>query len=413
MAGMFAGGLGMAMSGIAVAIPLVMFGGKALINLIGDGAEAAKKATEEAARLSKIGNKMLEDDLEKRVAAIDREAETTAKLGQKWENSIKAADEYTTAVLSNAEKYELSQRKIAEALGLKSDKMREIDAMEKIQEAKLQAKAQLDLEAEGRKVQDAKKLLEQANDHLTNMEFEAARQLGQRNKLEAQLKALHAEADALRTASHETSDPFLQRPDPKFIEIPYVTSTKAADKAKARLNGPVASQIADLQAQLTTVWASVDKMQGDAGALAKLETTAKQASDKVEDVSRAYEIKAQTIAASLEESQIDLKATNALDRGKALAEEIKGMVATIGKSDEITKTATKALSEDIASGTVTADKLPAIAQELRAIFQQHQLGFNTMNDSIGNHSEVMAKINRDLAAQKQITDRLRSQVGMP
>ena len=51
MAGLFTGGLGLAMSGLAVAIPLVLFGGRALINMFsetGDGAEDASKKADDA-----------------------------------------------------------------------------------------------------------------------------------------------------------------------------------------------------------------------------------------------------------------------------------------------------------------------------------------------------------------------------
>lgn len=390
MAGVVSGPLSLALAGVAVALPLIAMGVEKVSAAFGDtkadaaaGIEALKKFHEDAAeRETKT--------LEEREGRIDREAESIKKLDQQWGDSKKAAVEYSEAVMENARQYEALQRKIAEALGLKVDKMLAIEQLEARQEEALQRKAETALKAEQDRLAKAEQNQQQLMDKLAKKDAEATKARTDLEALKASRAALNEKRRSLE-ADVANGPGWMERLDDSMTvrQTPGLSAVQlrnaAAVKARAALapGGSFETEKAGIDKRIEGLGAAVKGLDQRVAALGD---DAMAAAQEVDDVSRAVETKSAEIVTTLASSTQMLKDSATLDKGQALADELNAAVGTIQTTDARLSGVKEAVLTATADHQLSVDEMNKLGGQLVALTGGLQSGLAT---STGNTAKLV------------------------
>lgn len=392
MAGVMSGPLTLALSGIAVALPLIAVGIRAMGGGLSDAAESANDATIAINKFGKRTTEELHNEIVAREEAIDREAASIGKLDQKWAQTAKASREYSDAVLENARAYHEIQTKIAEALGFKVDRMREIEEMEQAREDKLRKKAGDDLKA----LQDQQAEAEQKAAALM-VQLAAKDALAQ--KAADALEQARAESKALREKKRSMeeavkNDPrWLVRVNNNLLGTEADDEIKqrhtAATEARAQLakDGPMDASQKQNENRIKSLAEDVKRLDRAVGSL---NDDAQQAANEVADGAQKVKIRSKEITETLQRGITVLNGESFLSGQTAVAEQLTAAMGKIQTNNTRMTGAKDGIAKAASNHALTVTEMSRLGEQLRAITGGLQSGaVKPMTGAVENTAQMI------------------------
>lgn len=405
MAGVLSGPVTMALAGVAVALPIITMGVKAMGSAFGDAEEAAKKSADAIAKFGKRDNEELEKQLAGRMDALDRQAAKEEALAQRRPKTLAAQIEYSDAILENARKFEEIQAKLAGTLGIKLDRMREIEAIEDRAEARLVKKAQEDLAAQEELLAQAREKESALNQRLAAMDAESEQVRGQLAKALAERKALYDQKRALEGAVK--SDPgFLESLAPannysKMLGFDGSGAKRRSDATSARAQlaegGAWDNSKGVIDKRIEILTASVGKLDR---AVEALGTDAFKAGNDVADQADAVAIQSEKITATLDGAVKVLQGDEVLAKGQAFAESLAESVGTIQANNARVATAKDAVAAAAKDGVLSLKELQDLGPQLVALTGGLQVGTATTTANVQKLIAIMQGYQAEALRQK-------------
>ena len=362
-AGVVTKGMGMALSGVGVAIPILAFGLPALARMFMDTGDSAEVAAEKITKLSKTESTASFENLRKMAESLRLADEKLLDLQISFPLLKKAEGDYSLSALTNTQLLGAAQTRVADALGLQIDKVLALEAAEARAEAIRQAKLQNGLtelkgqwEAVNKEGLDKAMAFNRLIDEATN-----AAELRTRKMVElARLRNDLAEAEKINAAPSDR---------PIFgARIPGGVSDESKQWAGDVLSQKSATdtRIAALEADLKKIAATLNDI-GDGKGEGKLA----EAGRLVEEVDRKIEDTRAAISTTVEKLNNDNSTQETLSQLSLIEEKQKADAATISQAlGQVTATTTTgegvvaSLSAAASTGAITAEKSGAAVQNL-------------------------------------------------
>ena len=402
MLGGLTGEMSMGIVGGALAI------GQAIPMIVGYFKEAYTKAQEEAMKWSEEETKVLEkaageygnliatrmeDDHKEAVAKISNEA----TLATSYRDADKAQSAASIAALDNAAKLEQAEKLIAQALGIRIDKYKEIQILAGIEAAKIQETAK---EAEADGSAKMKTAVVAAMKQTETIALRATELRQNKELLEVEEKRLET-LDKQRTEMEMAQE---ARKKKSFDPVGAANSAGYPGEL-----GGVNLMIAGAKSAVKTYRENVKTLeQASLTDDANFEDLIK----KITDAESARKTQDATISATL---AADTSLADAKQVGAEIKENLADMAAVTGNVTQTTAMERGALIalQGMQSGqTLTVQQIPIAVQALQQLAGSIQLGFATVHGTTADAVVAINSLQRQLESQRQDMIRLKAQVGM-
>lgn len=340
--GLIAGPAAIALGVLSAAIPIVLFGGRALIGMMEDSKGAAAGATKGVEDLAKKMREFKELDLQEEIDQIDTARLAAIGLEQDWDLTKQAEKEAATSTLSNAEKILKARTLIATALGLEIDKMQEIQRMAEAEQAKRELATQQAIAAENQLIQKAEEKIEKMRQD-REIQLDRARDTkfdlqDAQKKLELLEKQKKAQEEIIQAASEAPIAPFSMA---SSAGPEQQAQRNAVGAAKSAIEDPKNNQeIANLKEEVDRLNEVFIKYTNDGvGIIAKTSQRIAEAEVNLVDKKQAAEVKIGELESNLAADTLLAKATKVVDVQKASSTELKSLIDQIDPLNAAMKTA--------------------------------------------------------------------------
>jgi hypothetical protein len=370
-------------AGLAGAISIAAVAGSVLFEWLN---KTEEKADDVADRIKAIADNMGEaevDRFEEFGSAIEAAAEATAALKQGWDETQKAETEFATAALSNAEKLEIAQRNIAEALGLQVDRFRELDAIAKQADAARKLAADQAIATENQRIEKAKEAATLAGDDLQKERQRADLAAVNLVRLREELAALRQKRDELEKIAKEGTDEARRQDAASPYDTPGQAQNQVRSAASSELeSGPFRQLLAGTQQRVDRLEELIAKVTGDSGSIAKAENALRLAQTQVTDIESAVSVNIDRITETLSADTLVAKSGELVKTGEQLAASIQESFGQIETTNQRGLAAREALNQAAGDGKITADEMVATAANLQTLVGLIQSGQASYNGNV-------------------------------
>lgn len=368
-------------AGLAGAISIAAVAGSQLYSSLTKtdekAADSADKLQAVADRVKEIAENMAaadEDVFQANQDSITASAEAASAAKKNWDESKKAEAEFSTSVLTNAEKVAKAQALIAEALGLQVNSFRDLEAIAQRQEAARAEAAKQAKAAEQDRLVKAQEGVEAAQKALDDARLTAGVERNRLEDLREELQLLRQKKAALEEVVK--------------VEIPFVSLNKDAD-VKQRFAEKTAAQkeLANpaFQADLKGTEQRVERLEElvrkldneNTGVVVKAESALTGAITKAEDVKQAVEKNLERIDQTYSADNLVGKAETLAKTGEQFAAEIKAAFTNVETANAQQQQAKTTLLAAAADNKITADEMREVSEALRTLMGQLQVGLGT------------------------------------
>lgn len=334
--GLVSGGLGMALGGVAVAIPLVTM----LFERFTNQADTLKPKIEEINKAVEKNSDLLTKAYEAHVKDMDA-ADAAA---QKWDDLTAAKNSAAIANLSNAQKELQAYEALNDALGIQVDLIgAKADLERSAREEAARQKTQFAANEAAGSAGEVAATMSKIND----MRSEVARWRAEAEKKDKEAGVLQRMIRDAETGGFNTDAATLDR-------ARTLAEANAIREAMRTLEG----QIQDLERRADAQTAKAnDKIKAADEAIAEIGQTL----DADNSVGMAQEIR---------------------DRAKRQAEDLKGVLSGISPLNDAQQLAYDALQKIASDGKVTADESAAMAANLAALMEGVKTGLSNYNGTM-------------------------------
>jgi hypothetical protein len=363
--GLVSGGLGLALGGVAVAIPLVTmlferFSGSA--DVLKPKIDAINAASE---KNSEILTKAYEAHL-KDMAAADAAV-------QKWDELKASRNAAALASLSNAQKELEAFEALNEALGIQVDL---IGAKADIERTIREETARQKAEAEAGKSAGAVNAVGHTMDRIADAQSVVAR--------------LRAEAD-----KKDKESAFLLKLVQQAEADGYSSDAATLDRAKTIADAnAIRAAVRDLEAKISDL---EDKANSEVAI----------ANDKIASAGKAI----RSIGETLSKDNAVGMATEIRQRAKQQADDLKGILAGITPLNDSQQAAFDTLQRIAADGKVTADESASMASNLEALMDGVRVGLSSYNGTMKMLVALTSQMVSNDQEYRTIVLSLKGQVG--
>jgi len=359
----------------------------------------AESADEAAAKVKELTTRMGEAEgrrFDQVAESLDAARERAKALAQDWDDTSAAEKSFSASAITNAESVAKAQQAINAALGIQTDRLKELAAIAELEAQKRADAAQASLKAENERRQKAEQAVQaaaldlQAQQNRAEQERQNLASLRERLALLEQEKlALQkiASADAARSAA--TQGPFSS-------PTSYQTNQEAAD-ARANLQSPQFNAGIDgLKARISSLEENLLSLTKDGGVLTRAETALVAAQTQLVDVNRAVEIKSAEIVQNFQTADITGKVAAIGDRTKAVITGIEEGFSQIQTTNQQGQAAVERTKAAIADGVLTAAESEQLSKDMLKLIGLMQTGQATNRQSVMNMINLQTSTNAEL-----------------
>ena len=359
MAGVVTGNWSIALSAIAVAIPVTVMG----MQLLGDESEkTAKKVSSVVDEMVKVRSDKLDDAAD----AMDDAADAAKKLAAEFPLAQKAQNDWAAASLSNAEKMVQAQRNIAEALGIQVDHVRELEEAEARAAAKRAFDAEQAIAALRKQQAEAIKLVQERADAEERIRQDIENRQAAFEDRKAKLnenRARKANAEQILATA-----PNAANFGAGFGEIPtaaFVQDESAIAAAKTFLSDPKLEKRIELgEKEVNRLAATIKALERK---LAKAEVDTQAAANDAEDTANAVAVNIDALEQTLNADNTLAKSKLLLEKGKQIAADVDEVIANFQPVEGAGRTAIASLKTATANRVIDAKEIAQSAADLRQI----------------------------------------------
>jgi hypothetical protein len=383
-------------AGLAGVISLAAVGGNALYRMFEQSAPVVDKAKEKFSeyvdKIRELNGANLDDAHE----AIKLSAALAERLRDRMVEVQKAENAMATSMLDNAEQMATAEGNLNDLLGIRVDRMRELEGIAQRAEDKRKEAARQAIVAEQQKLQESVNVASAKANELIKYEAEERALKASWEAALNRMKTLAAERVELEKIAQTGVEWYNLDFEPDAVARRRVARSSIA--AMAPEEALAKGEVEDLANRLYELNKPLS------GALAKAEGDFAIATKNAEELGRAVALNIERIGT--EQTQADLleKSKLAVERGKALGEQINSVTDNLVSTNAVFETRIGSLSASVEDGKAVAEKVEAGMRDTNALIalvrgnvvsatgqtQQETLGM--LRDILANQAEWLREI---------------------
>ncbi len=407
------------LSGMAMAIPLLIMAGKALFGMMSENTEEVKKSTDEFKRLSDMAEKLSFEHVKKESDKLKVAQEKAALLTKEFDAGKLASEAMAISMMDNATKIQKAENDIASAMGLQVNKMRELTVGHDADAKKRQLQLQQELEAQQKIQKAAADGLKKAQD-AADLIFKA------KEDLEKLLASKTAQKEALDNPLRQAKAT-LEKPD-NYNNGSWAPRQVNEEQIQERKDAQTLVDDPTTQPRIDALTKSIAKIHdelkslGDGetfGSLAHSLVNVDNAQKHLDDTSAAIETNTKRLADTTKTDQMVADVKEAVDTQTQAAADVDTEVAKFTPLTEAGKAAVAELKTFTADHKLTTDEVVQAQKDLRILNDLLVKGLATSSENtsatLTNVNALIMELNSTkVTVMRQQTDinALKSQMGV-